>query len=327
MSDLVPIKAASGLVPTTMAEVMELSELMAKSEMVPKIYQNKPGNVVVAILAGHPLGLNPFAACQSFAVINGTPSLFGDALLGIVKGSGLLPSIKESISDDGQVATCYITRRGEDPVCRTFTMDEAKKAGLLSKPGPWQAYPKRMLQMRARAFALRDVFPDVLRGVGLAEEQEDVAVATAATIVVEQPKNLGAGAVKAALTQAAKNEPEAAVTEIPQETKAAVKEVAQPSKTTQQAKKVEPEVEPEPVEPEPEMSFGDIWRQKLKGIKQPAAAMSKRLFELWNKNDLAEVERIAVEEYPEVQFASHEDKVKIADFIDAIGRDIKNDSQ
>lgn len=324
-SDLVPIKAASGLVPTTMAEVMEVSELMAKSDFVPKIYQGKAGNVVVAILAGHPLGLNPFAACQSFAVINGTPSLFGDALLGIVKGSGLLASIKESISDDGQVATCYITRRGEDPVCRTFTMDEAKKAGLLSKQGPWQSYPKRMLQMRARAFALRDVFPDVLRGIGIAEEQEDVAVASAATIVVEQPKNLGAGAVKAALTQAA-DKAESAVTEVQQETKVAVKEVAQTSKSTQQAKKVEP-VEPEPVDPEPEMSFGDIWRQKLKGIKQPAAAMSKRLFELWNKNDLAEVERIAVEEYPEVQFASHEDKVKIADFIDAIGRDIKSDSQ
>lgn len=324
-SDLVPIKAASGLVPTTMAEVMELSELMAKSEMVPKIYQNKPGNVVVAILAGHPLGLNPFAACQSFAVINGTPSLFGDALLGIVKGSGLLPSIKESISDDGQVATCYIQRRGEDVVCRTFTMEEAKKAGLLTKQGPWQAYPKRMLQMRARAFALRDVFPDILRGIGIAEEQEDVAVATAATIVVEQPKNLGAGAVKAALTQAA-DKSESALTELP-EAKASVKEVAQTSKTSQQSKKVEPAAEPEPVDPEPEMSFGDIWRQKLKGIKQPAAAMSKRLFELWNKNDLAEVERIAVEEYPEVQFASHEDKVKIADFIDAIGRDIKSDSQ
>lgn len=325
MSDLVPIKAASGLVPTTMAEVMELSELMAKSEMVPKIYQNKPGNVVVAILAGHPLGLNPFAACQSFAVINGTPSLFGDALLGIVKGSGLLPSIKESISDDGQVATCYIQRRGEDVVCRTFTMEEAKKAGLLTKQGPWQAYPKRMLQMRARAFALRDVFPDILRGIGIAEEQEDVAVANAATIVVEQPKNLGAGAVKAALTQAA-DKAESVVAELP-EAKASVKEVAQTSKATQQSKKVEPAAEPEPVDPEPEMSFGDIWRKRLTGIKEPAKTLSKRLFELWNKNDLAEVERIALEEYPLVQFSSHAEKVKIADFMDAIGRDIKNDSQ
>jgi len=33
-----------------------------------------------------------------------------------------------------------------------------------------------MMQMRARAFALRDVFPDVLRGVNIAEEARDMPV-------------------------------------------------------------------------------------------------------------------------------------------------------
>jgi hypothetical protein len=37
-------------------------------------------------------------------------------------------------------------------------------------------YPKRMRQMRARAFALRDVFPDVLRGLPVAEEVMDMPV-------------------------------------------------------------------------------------------------------------------------------------------------------
>lgn len=324
MSDLVPIKAASGLVPTTMAEVMELSELMAKSEMVPKIYQNKPGNVVVAILAGHPLGLNPFAACQSFAVINGTPSLFGDALLGIVKGSGLLPSIKESISDDGQVATCYIQRRGEDIVCRTFTMDEAKKAGLLTKQGPWQAYPKRMLQMRARAFALRDVFPDILRGIGIAEEQEDVAVAAAATIVVEQPKNLGAGAVKAAL-QAANEEPEVKVAaKASTKTAAAIKAV-EPEPEQEQELDPTPEVTTE-VDPEPE-DFGDKWRAKLKGIPEPAKGIAKRMFDAWRRSDRDAVEKIVLEEFPSTKWARHADLVALSDFADDIGRDIAKDAQ
>jgi hypothetical protein len=53
-------------------------------------------------------------------------------------------------------------------------MEDAKRAGLAGKQGPWQQYPKRMLQMRARAFALRDVFPDVLRGVYVAEEAADM---------------------------------------------------------------------------------------------------------------------------------------------------------
>jgi hypothetical protein len=52
-------------------------------------------------------------------------------------------------------------------------MDDAKAAGLLGKQGPWSQYPKRMRQMRARGFALRDVFPDVLKGMPVAEEVMD----------------------------------------------------------------------------------------------------------------------------------------------------------
>src|SRR5690606_6210149 len=59
------------------------------------------------------------------------------------------------------------------PIKATFSVADAKKAGLWGKQGPWQQYPKRMLSMRARAFALRDGFADVLRGLGIAEEVQD----------------------------------------------------------------------------------------------------------------------------------------------------------
>lgn len=62
----------------------------------------------------------------------------------------------------------------EEPVERTFSEAAARRANLWGKSGPWQQYPERMLQMRARAFALRDVFCDVLRGLGSAEEQGDI---------------------------------------------------------------------------------------------------------------------------------------------------------
>ncbi len=71
-------------------------------------------------------------------------------------------------------AICRVKRRGEDEQLRIFTVDDVKKAGLLGKQGPWTQYPKRMLQMRARSWALRDVFPDVLRGVQIAEEVMDI---------------------------------------------------------------------------------------------------------------------------------------------------------
>jgi hypothetical protein len=46
---------------------------------------------------------------------------------------------------------------------------DAKLARLWGKSGPWQQYPKRMLQMRARV-AFRDLFADALGGHYIAEE-------------------------------------------------------------------------------------------------------------------------------------------------------------
>jgi hypothetical protein len=64
-------------------------------------------------------------------------------------------------------------RRGQPPERRTFSVADAKRAKLWFKAGPWTTYPDRMLQMRARGFAIRDTFPDALRGVIIAEEAQD----------------------------------------------------------------------------------------------------------------------------------------------------------
>lgn len=170
----IPQKQSFSLTPQTLEEAMHFATMMSKSTIVPKDYQGNPGNILVAVQWGMELGLQPLQAMQNIAVINGRPSIWGDALLAIVRGSGLLESIKEDISETG--AVCTIKRRGEDPVSREFTIEDAKRAGLYGKQGPWQQYPKRMMQMRARAFALRDVFPDVLRGVYIAEEARDMPV-------------------------------------------------------------------------------------------------------------------------------------------------------
>lgn len=164
------------LTPSNLGEAMKMAEILADSSIVPKDFQGRPGNVLIACQWGTEIGLQPLQAMQSIAVINGRPSIWGDAMLGLVQGSGLLEDINEEVSEDGQVATCTVRRRGKSPVVRQFTMDEAKKAGLAGKTGPWQQYPRRMLQLRARAFALRDTFADVLRGVAIAEEARDMPV-------------------------------------------------------------------------------------------------------------------------------------------------------
>jgi hypothetical protein len=72
------------------------------------------------------------------------------------------------------VATCTVWRKGGTKHTQSFSQADAQKAGLWGKSGPWTQYPKRMLQMRARGFALRSQFADALAGLITREEAEDM---------------------------------------------------------------------------------------------------------------------------------------------------------
>lgn len=159
------------MMPKSLQEAMQFADILANSDLVPKDYQRKPGNILVALQWGAEIGLQPLQALQNIACINGRPAIWGDAMLALVRQSGLLASIHEEQSDD--LATCVIQRKGEQERTVTFSKEDAKKAGLSGKQGPWTNYPKRMMQMRARAYALRDIFPDVLKGMAVAEEEQD----------------------------------------------------------------------------------------------------------------------------------------------------------
>lgn len=166
------------LTPTNLTEAMTAAEAMAKSQLVPKEFINKPSNILVAMQWGSELGLSPMQSLQNIAIINGKPSMYGDALLALVRADPRCIGVTETVEGEGdkQVATCTIKREhGEavEEVTRTFSVDDAKKARLWDKPGPWQQYPSRMLAMRARGFCMRDAFPDVLRGVITTEEAAD----------------------------------------------------------------------------------------------------------------------------------------------------------
>lgn len=160
------------LSPQTFEQALTFANYLADSDLVPKDFKSKPGNCLIAMQWGSELGLKPLQALQNLAIINGRPALWGDAVIALARGSAACEYIIETQTDE--IATCRVKRRGEPEQERTFSKADAKAAGLLGKQGPWTQYPKRMMQMRARAFALRDVFPDVLRGMPVAEEIMDI---------------------------------------------------------------------------------------------------------------------------------------------------------
>lgn len=157
-------------------EMARFCKAIINSGLAPKGF-NSPEAVMVAVQHGLELGLAPMQALQSIAVVNGKPVIYGDTALALATSHPAFLDIEETV--EGNVATCVVKRRDRSAVVRTFSEADAKKAGLWGKAGPWQQYPNRMLQMRARSWALRDAFPDALRGLGIREEVQDYQIKTA----------------------------------------------------------------------------------------------------------------------------------------------------
>lgn len=167
--------AGFALQPSSLDEAMKMAGMLAKSQMVPKNYQNKPQDTLVAMMMGSELGLNPIQSLQNIAVVNGRPSIYGDALLALVQNHPKFGGHEESFDDGSMTATCTVWRKGDQKHHTvSFSQADAQKAGLWGKSGPWTQYPKRMLMWRARGYALRDKFADALGGLITVEEAQDI---------------------------------------------------------------------------------------------------------------------------------------------------------
>lgn len=163
------------LQPNSMDEAFRMAEMLAGSQMVPKNYQGKPQDALVAMMMGSELGLNPIQSLANVAVINGKPAIYGDALLALVQNHPKFGGHEESFDEKTMTATCTVWRKGDAAKHTvTFSQADATQAGLWGKSGPWTQYPKRMLMWRARGYALRDKFADALGGLITVEEARDI---------------------------------------------------------------------------------------------------------------------------------------------------------
>lgn len=181
--------AIKAIVPTTFEEAWRIANAVVKAGMNPNGL-GTPEKCTIVIMHGLEVGMPPMMALQSIALINGRPSIYGDGALGLVYASDKLETIKEWMegTGDNRVAICTVKRRGDpEPKTRKFSVADAKKAKLWQKKGaqgqdtPWITYDERMLQMRARSWALRDGFADVLKGLAIEEEQRDAVDTPAPT--------------------------------------------------------------------------------------------------------------------------------------------------
>jgi len=176
-----------GLQLTSLSTMYRFAQYVVASGFAPK-QMERPESVLIAIQMGAEIGLLPMQSIQNIAVINGRPSVWGDAAKGLCEASPLCEYINEwyegEYPNDDFRGVCEAKRKGRDkPVRVEFSIADAKLAGLWGKTGktgqptPWVTYPKRMLRYRPRGFCLRDTFPDLLKGLYIAEEARDLPAA------------------------------------------------------------------------------------------------------------------------------------------------------
>ena len=167
-----------GVKLTSIDEMFRFAMAVSKSGIAPRGLQ-KPEQILVAIEYGAELGLRPMQSLATVMVVNGRATLYGDGMLAVAQASGLLVDINETVEGnpkdlDKMAATCVVKRQGRPTPSRcTFSWADAKQAGLTGSD-TYKKFPGRMLKARARAFALRDAFPDVLCGVMSTDEAADL---------------------------------------------------------------------------------------------------------------------------------------------------------
>lgn len=177
------LKQADWHTPTSTEQAFKMAQTIAKSDLAPKDFKGKPESVLIAMQMGAEVGLSPMQAIQNIAVINGRPCLWGDAMLALVMKRKDFAGIEEN--QTATEATCTVKRVINDETLtfsQKFTKEDAVTAGLWGS-NVWKKYPRRMLQMRARGFALRDAFADALRGINVAEEVRDYKDVTSISTV------------------------------------------------------------------------------------------------------------------------------------------------
>ena len=159
-----------------------MNDLVALQSISKELAQSRlhahrnPADVLFVILVGESLGLNAATALMNIYNVNGMPTMKADLKLALAKRHPEYAGCEI----DANTERCIVKmkRRNEngteESITSTFTIEDAKRAGLFPKKDNWRMYPQRMLKARAISYAVNDLFPDIVFGMLSSEEAQDI---------------------------------------------------------------------------------------------------------------------------------------------------------
>lgn len=179
MNDLIETRKASVYSDVKLYnDALKMAEGLAKSDIVPDGYKNKPESCLIAIDVARQIGArSPLFVMQNLFIVKGKPSWSGQYCDAIVRAN--FKKVKVDLSGQDDERGCKVTAYDENNnFCEgtRVTIRMAKQEGWFSKQGSkWQTIPDLMLQYRAFAFFARVHCPDKLLGIHDEFENLDIS--------------------------------------------------------------------------------------------------------------------------------------------------------
>lgn len=160
--------ALQAYTPDSPQSAYQMAQTLAGSGLLPADIRT-PEQAFAIMAAGAELGIGPMTALRSIVMVKGKVTLSAELMLRLCIANGVR---HQWLHTDNERAELKLTREGFEPFTSSFSMADAKRAGLGGR-GPWQTYPANMLRARAISNAVRAYCPDLLTGVYHEGELDD----------------------------------------------------------------------------------------------------------------------------------------------------------
>ena len=162
---VVPTAATRELTPGIWSMIEKMAPVMFKARLFGVTSAEQAAAIM---LKGYELGLSMTASFELVQVIQGKPALSPRGAMAILLSSVVTKSIEIKRLEDKNVFIgyeCRMVRNTGFSFTGRFTLEDAKRAGLIKPNSGWANYPENMCLWRAIGFAADVVFPDVTAGM------------------------------------------------------------------------------------------------------------------------------------------------------------------
>lgn len=160
-------------------ENLQIATQLAKSDLVPATYQNKPANIVIAMSMANRMDIDLFTVMQQLYLVKGKAVWAGSFCKTLIEKSNRFSDLDlvyfgtEGKDDYG----CYLqaTRKSDNKIITgpKVTMSMAKQEGWLSNT-KWKSMPEMMMGYRAMSYFARLHAPEALSGIYTEDEVIDI---------------------------------------------------------------------------------------------------------------------------------------------------------